>query len=188
MSHGQSSADVLSIIHTNSSESKVKYVDISKIVTGYSNDILKIPALGSCIGLVIYPRNIPRPDRVAVMGHIMLPESHKKTNTIAQKKKNLPGKFSDQAVPKIIAKLEKLGFSRRDLDAKMVGGAKMFSTSSDTLDIGKENTRVTTNLLHDFKIPLVKHFTGGDRGMKVRFNVKNYELLVTPTGKSPIIL
>ncbi|MHA1542489.1 MAG: hypothetical protein ACTSQH_05910, partial [Candidatus Hodarchaeales archaeon] len=113
MTYKQSFADVLS----NSSKSKVKYVDISKIVTGYSNDILKIPALGSCIGLVIYPRNMPRPDRVAVMGHIMLPESHKKTYAIAQKKKNLPGKFSDQAVPKIIAKLEKLGFSRRDLDA-----------------------------------------------------------------------
>ncbi len=184
MTHKQSFPDALS----NTSQFKVIYVDISKIVIGYSNDILKIPALGSCIGLVIYPRNKTNPDRVAIMGHIMLPESHRKLISNKQKKNYSLAKYSDQAVPRMIAKLEKLGFSRRDLDAKMVGGAKMFSISSDTLDIGKENTRVTTNLLREYKIPLVKHYTGGERGMNVRFKVKSYELVVTPTGGSPIIL
>ncbi|MHA1945295.1 MAG: chemotaxis protein CheD [Candidatus Hodarchaeales archaeon] len=184
MTHKQSFPDVL----TKSSQSKTMYVDISKIVVGYSNNILKIPALGSCLGLVIYPRKIVHPDRVAVMGHIMLPDSQKKRNFGAQKKKYPPAKYSDQAVPAMISELENLGFFRKDLDAKMVGGAKMFSSTSDVLDIGKENTRVTTKLLQKFKIPLVKQLTGGDRGMKVRFNVKNYELFVTPTGSSPIIL
>jgi len=168
------------------SQSRVFYVNISKIVIGYSSDILKIPALGSCVGLVIYPRNIT--NHVAVMGHIMLPGTLKRKNSTNQKKNQSPAKYSDQAVPKMIEKLEKLGFSIGDLDAKMVGGAKMFSSSSDTLHIGKENTRVITKLLKKYKIPLVKHYIGGDRGMKVRFNVKNYELLVSPTGRSPIIL
>ena len=175
-------------VPTKISQSKAKFVDISKIVVGYSSDILKIPALGSCVGLVIYPRKNAPSDRVAVMGHIMLPDSQKKRNFSANKNKFPPAKYSDQAVPAMVAKLEKLGYIKKDLDAKLVGGAKMFSTSIDVLDVGKKNIRVTKQLLQQLKIPIVKQLTGGDKGMKVRFNVRNYELLVTPTGSSPIIL
>ena len=184
MIHKQSIADVL----PNSFQFNVIYVNISKIVIGFSNEILKIPALGSCIGLVIYPRNITYPDRIAVMGHIMLPLSRKKMTTKTRTRNYPPAKYSDQAVPTMIAKLEKLGYSKGDLNAKMVGGAKMFTSSSDALDIGRENTRATINHLQEYKIPLVKHYTGGERGMKVNFIVKDYEMIVTPTGGSPIIL
>ncbi len=184
MINEQSIADVL----PNSYQFKVIYVNISKIVIGFSNEILRIPALGSCIGLVIYPRNVTYSDRIAVMGHIMLPESRKKITTKTRTKNYPPAKYSDQAVPTMIAKLEKLGYSKRNLIAKMVGGAKMFVNNSDVLDIGRENTRATIKHLQEYKIPLVKHYTGGDRGMKVIFKVKDYEMIVTPAGGSPIIL
>ncbi len=170
---------------------ETKYVDISQIVIGYAQDILKIPALGSCIGLTIFPRSNPIPERIAVMGHIMLPESHKKLQTQTKdfrKRGYSIGKYSDQAIPVMLSKLEKLGYSKNDLDAKMVGGAKMFSKSTSVLDIGKENIRVTKNLLQKHDIPIIKQYTGGDKGMNIKFIVSKYKLVVTPTGGSPIVL
>ncbi|MHA1993413.1 MAG: chemotaxis protein CheD [Candidatus Hodarchaeales archaeon] len=164
------------------------YVDISQIVIGHSTDQLKIPALGSCVGLVIYPKHQLSQNRCAVMGHIMLPESHDKKRTSNQSKKELPAKYSDKAIPRMIEKLQRLGFHSQALEAKLVGGAKMFGKSSDTLDIGKENIKATKNNLNLHNISLVKEFTGGDRGMNVKFIVKDYELIVTPTGSSSVTL
>ena len=70
----------------------------------------------------------------------------------------------------------------------MAGGAKMFGQISKTFDIGRENSRSVKSLLKSMNIPLVKHHTGGETGMKVIFDVRNYELSVTPTGGSSIIL
>ncbi|MHA2094483.1 MAG: chemotaxis protein CheD, partial [Candidatus Hodarchaeales archaeon] len=121
-------------------------------------------------------------------GHIMLSESHKRKITNVQKSRYSVGKYSDQAVPAMLEKLEKLGFSKASLEAKMVGGAKMFANSSNTMDIGKQNIRVTKNLLQKYKVPLIKHYTGGTKGMNVKFIVRAYKLVVTPTGESPVVI
>ena len=170
------------------SDLRTIYVDISQIVIGRSDDQLKIPALGSCVGLVIYPKNLQSPNRCAIMGHIMLPESHERKITKNQSKEELPAKYSDKAIPHMIEKLQQLGYPPKTFEAKLVGGAKMFGKSSDTLDIGKENIEASKNYLKLHKIPLAKQFTGGDRGMNVKFIVRDYKMVVTPTGGSSVIL
>jgi chemotaxis protein CheD len=172
------------------SDSKLNiiYVEISNIVVGHTNDILKISALGSCVGLVLYPRNNTRSERCAVMGHIMLPESHRRAGQKKYNKRKYPAKYSDQAVPVMVEKLKSLGHHPKNLGAKMAGGAKMFGNSSDTFDIGIENVRMTKNVLKEMDIPLVKHYTGGNKGMNIVFIVSNSKLIVTPTGVSPITL
>jgi chemotaxis protein CheD len=167
----------------------VIYVEISQMAIGYTNDLLKISALGSCVGLVIYPKKLKESDRCAIMGHVMLPESYERL----KKKKGLkarfaPAKYSNLAVSAMVAKLERLGHKSNSLEAKMAGGAKMFGNSSDTFDIGKENVRRTKIHLSRMNIPLKNHFTGGNKGMNLTFSVRNYKLIVTPTGESPIIL
>ena len=55
-----------------------RFVGIAEIAIGHSGDILKITALGSCIGLVIYPISVNDiSQRCAVFGHIMLSQSPK---------------------------------------------------------------------------------------------------------------
>lgn len=34
------------------------FIGIGEIVEGRENQILRIPALGSCVGLVVYPKDI----------------------------------------------------------------------------------------------------------------------------------
>lgn len=162
------------------------YVGIGEIKIGFAEDNLKISSLGSCIGLIIYPKD-KCPKKCAVMGHIMLPRSIKNERK-SSKGRWGPTRFADLAVPAMIEQLEKVvGKSRRkSFVAKMIGGAEMFGYTKLTMKIGEENARVTKALLKEEKIHVIKEFTGGDTGMSVDFCVDDYTLTVKPTGGKPI--
>lgn len=167
-------------------QGKEKYVGIGEVHLGFSNDHLKISSLGSCIGLIIYP-NDDNDNRCATMGHIMLPKApSNESNKVKRKSKWEATRFADVAVPVMIKNLNKaVGHrsGRREVFvAKMIGGAEMFGMTKLSYKIGKENTRMTKQLLKQNKIPLIKEFTGGDTGMSVDFKVSDYTLRIKPTG------
>jgi chemotaxis protein CheD len=181
------------------SSQKETYLDIGEIAIGHFGDLLKITSLGSCVALVIYPITITEPrKRFAVMSHIMLPyypsgdSTSKKLKEKNQKwhpeKRYGPAKYADKAVPLMISILEEHGYHRRYCEAKLVGGAKLFNKTAFTMEIGKENVFVTKNLLKNNEIPLSSYYTGGDIGMNVTFSVKDYKLIVKPTGGATVIL
>jgi chemotaxis protein CheD len=169
-------------------EQELLYVGIGEIKLGKSGDILRIASLGSCIGLCIYVKD--KKPNLAVMGHIMLPESPKhnnKTKKTKIKARFPPTRYADIAIPAMIEQLEKVAkFRRKSFVAKMIGGAEMFGYTKLTIRIGEENAKKTKELLEKEGIPLVKEFTGGDTGMAVSFSVKDYVLTVKPTGGKPI--
>ena len=167
-------------------DSKTHYVGIGEIKLGCSIDRLKITTLGSCIGLILYPKD-DNAEKCAVMGHIMLPKSQGRE---PKKYTFGPTRFADIAIPTMIKELEKaVGKHRRKfVVANMIGGAEMFGYTKITLKIGKENAQVTKTLLKEQNIPLIKEFTGGDTGMSVEFRVTDYSLIVRPTGGKPITI
>ncbi|MFX0051120.1 MAG: chemotaxis protein CheD [Candidatus Hermodarchaeota archaeon] len=180
------------------SSEKEKYLDIGEIAIGHFGDLLKITSLGSCIALVLYPLTITEPrKRFAVMSHIMLPyypsgdSTAKKLKEKSQKwhpeKRYGPAKYANKAVPLMINILEKHGYHRKYYEAKLVGGARMFNKTDLTMEIGKENVHVTKNLLESNEIPLSSYYTGGDIGMNITFSVKDYKLIVKPTGGAAVI-
>lgn len=164
-----------------------RFVGIAEIEIGHSDDILKITALGSCIGLVIYPHSINDINlRCAVLGHIML--SHTPKPPHKDKRDIGPAKYADKAIPTMISILEELGYHRKHLEAKMVGGARMFGSSVFSGNIGKSNAETTKEILKENNIPIAAYYTGGDTGMSVLFSVNEYMIIVKPTGGSQIIL
>jgi chemotaxis protein CheD len=168
-------------------EQELLYVGIGEVVLGKANNILKIASLGSCIGLCIYVED--KNPHLAVMGHIMLPESpkHDKTRKSKMKARFPMTRYANIAVPAMITQLEKLAkYRRKSFVAKMIGGAEMFGYTKLTMRIGEENAKKTKELLEEAGIPLVKEYTGGDTGMAVSFSVKDYILTVKPTGGKPI--
>lgn len=185
--------------HETNLISRIVDVGIGEIAIGYFGDILKIISLGSCIGLVIYPKHLHGSDRCAVLAHIMLAQSPL-DETISKRRKSLlangkkletmfgPAKYADRAVSVMISKIKKLGYLPKHLEAKMVGGAKLFGHSNDLLQVGKENALFTKHLLELSEIPLKDYHTGGDTGMSVVFDVSKYELIATPTGGFSIVL
>lgn len=167
--------------------SRITYVGIGEIALGYENDLLKISSLGSCIGLVLYPKNNNFCKKIAVMGHIMLAHSPKKGEKKIRNRWG-PAKYADEAVPVMIRELEKQGLHITNISAKIVGGANMFGHGSKSLQIGKNNEKMIKKLLSENKIPIDKSFTGGDVGMSVKYIVKENLLIIQPTGEQPISL
>ncbi len=164
------------------------YVGIGEVQLGFSVDRLRISSLGSCIGLVMYP-NDDNKKHCATMGHIMLPKSPSSSKELERSQRRSkwgPTRFADIAVPVMLKDLLKaIGYHsgrRKAIVAKMIGGAEMFGTTKLSYKIGKENTRVTKQLLKENNIKLIKEFTGGDTGMSVDFMVSDYTLRVKPTG------
>jgi chemotaxis protein CheD len=166
--------------------SNITYIDIGEIIMGYFGDLLKIIALGSCVGLVIYPVISNSLNRCAVMGHIMLPDS----TQIRKTKKDIlgPGKYADMAITNMIHLLNDAGYHKKTFEAKLVGGASMFGNTTITAQIGKRNVIVVEEHLKNEGIPLKKAYTGGDTGMSISFNISEYQLTVKPTGGYTIIV
>ncbi|NMM61257.1 chemotaxis protein CheD [Clostridium sp. P21] len=131
-------------------------VGIADLNTAFSPDRIITVGLGSCIGIAIYDAT----KSLGGLAHIMLPDSTQFNNVTN------PLKFADLAVPILIEKLEKLGASRRNLKAKIAGGASMFNFSDKSMimDIGNRNGIAVKNALKEYSIPLIGEDIGGNKG------------------------
>jgi len=117
--------------------------------------------LGSCIALIIHDEYL----KIGALAHIMLPESKGRDER--------PGKFADTAVPLLKTELMKRGSKPRSLQAKIIGGARMFQKFRGDLDIGTRNIEAVNRALHVHCIPVVTEDTGGTSGRSITYTPKN---------------
>lgn len=145
-------------------------VGISDLNVVQAPDVIRTSGLGSCVGIVIY--DLER--KVAGLSHFMLPDS-----SLSRQKEFNPYKYADTAIPILIKKLITMGANRKDLQAKMAGGAQMFPFfESDMMRIGDRNIEAAKSLLKDLIIPLVAEDVGGDRGRTIEFNPQTGQLMI----------
>ena len=158
-------------------------VGLGEIGIGESGLSLRVPALGSCIALVIYVRGQPREARIATMAHIVYPTSKHRVNP----DKNIIswGKYADIAFFKMIKILTRKGFSKEDLAAKMTGGLLFLNMDSKFQNI---NELAILKLLKQENIPLMSSYTGGTTPIEAVFKVNEYKMYATPKGAPTIIL
>lgn len=100
-------------------------------VTNDSGKILKIFALGSCVGVAMF---CP-PLNVIALAHIVLPSS----TTDPEKAKNIPGYFADTGIITMLEEMGKLGCDKKQIIAKIAGGAKTSVDVGDYFGIGQRN-------------------------------------------------
>jgi chemotaxis protein CheD len=137
--------------------------------------ILTTLGLGSCIGIALYDQQ----SKVAGLAHIMLPDSkaiHNNTNV---------AKFADTAIVKLVADMEKLGAKKRNMKAKIAGGAQMFAfnATNDNLRVGDRNTEATKKALMQCGIPLIASETGASFGRTVELYSEDGRFLVKAIGQ-----
>ncbi|MGN2369776.1 chemotaxis protein CheD [Clostridium cagae] len=134
-------------------EVKVGIADLNLVSS--PNKIMTI-GLGSCIGISLYDRRI----KLAGLSHIMLPDSAQFKNVTN------PMKFADLAIPLLIKKMEAKGCQKRNLIAKIAGGASMFSFSDKSMvgDIGKRNIQAVKKSLSEERIQVIAEDVGGNKG------------------------
>lgn len=125
--------------------------------------------LGSCVGVAMYDKTTC----IGGMVHIMLPSVEN-----ARSKDNL-AKFADTGIPYLLECMLKEGAARNAVKAKIAGGARMFSFSSNAqLNIGERNVSATKDTLKKLRIPLIAEDTGENYGRTIILDTENGELTV----------
>ncbi len=143
---------------------------------GSSPDKLVTIGLGSCLGITLFdPRK-----KLGGMVHIMLPEN----------KKNLkPAKYADTGLPLLVEELEKKSASRRRLEAKIAGGASMFSVSENSsLDVGRRNIKKVESVLDDLNIDILGKDVGENFGRTMEFYTSTGEVIITSHQRDELSL
>lgn len=131
--------------------------------------------LGSCVGILLYD-NICN---IAALVHIMLPDS------TAFKVITNPYKFADTAIPLIIKEMIQQGCSKRNIVAKIAGGAAMFKFSENTInsDIGNRNVIAVKEAIKQQGIKIVAEDVGGSKGRSMFANAENGMVTIRIVGQ-----
>lgn len=132
--------------------------------------------LGSCVAIMLYDKG----KKIGGMAHSVLPEAKNEKVTD-------PGKYVNTAIPALITKLAVNGARTNKLIAKLAGGANMFKTSKNSINVGEKNVETAKRLLKQYNIPLVGEDTGGNRSRIVRFYLKTGDVEVRKGGETIII-
>ncbi len=140
---------LLEVLKKANDHYNVIYVGIGKLKFGTRHDVLKITALGSCVGLAIYPERF-KGEPIGALAHIMLPSSRTRTteNNIGK------AKYADTAIEHILKKYYELGYKPNELQAKATGGGNMYPKRlpQRQLDIGNQNIQEIKRLLKQHQI------------------------------------
>lgn len=138
-------------------------------------DAITTLGLGSCVGVVLYDPT----KKICGMVHVMLPDSTKIKNN-----ENL-AKFADTGIEELLKQIIAKGANRKNVVAKIAGGAQMFAFKSDNdmLRVGDRNVEATKEKLKQLQIPLLAEDTGKNSGRTIEFYPETGELLVKSVGK-----
>jgi chemotaxis protein CheD len=149
-------------------------VGIADLNIGCSEEILITIGLGSCVGIAIYDSY----KKIGGLAHIMLPDStqfNKITNKV---------KYADLAIPILVEDMVKKGAVRRNLKAKIAGGASMFNFSDKSMimDIGSRNSKSVKKVLGELSIPIISEEIGGNKGRTMIFDTSNGAVSIKTVG------
>lgn len=131
-------------------------------------------ALGSCIGICLQDKIT----KLSAMIHIMLP-----INMEAGRKNTM--KYADTGIRETLKQMEARGTRRRNIVAKVAGGAKMFETSpgSSLGNIGKRNIDSVHMILKAEQIRLLAEDVGGTTARTISFDPASGMVTVRCYGK-----
>jgi chemotaxis protein CheD len=142
--------------------------------------VLVTLGLGSCVAILLHDREAG----VGGLAHVLLPEP-----ALARDRHNY-AKFASTAVPMLVRELAALGARDGRLEARLVGGASMFTSLMvpGSLNMGERNVRAAREALRQAAIPVLGEAVGGDFGRSVRFAVGEGRTVVSSVGRPDVVL
>jgi len=168
-------------------DSNVSITDMIKVGMG-DLKVAKAPnyiitlGLGSCVGITMYdPIN-----KIGAMLHAMLPDSTRILNNSNK------AKFVDTGIVLMLDELVKMGANKNNLEVKLFGGAKMFTSinasASSVLNIGENNVLEARTLLKKMGMTIKSQETGDNFGRTIVFELATGHVEVRAIGQKPRIL
>jgi len=144
-------------------------VKIGEIAVAKGTQTLTASGIGSCLVITVYDPGL----KIGAMAHVMLPSSGTGGSSAVARKGAGCGqrdiKYIDIGIEEMLKKMETQGAKREDMEAKIAGGANMFSAFKS--DIGKLNVLSAKEKLKEEGIRLVGECVGGSQGRSVEFSV-----------------
>jgi chemotaxis protein CheD len=131
--------------------------------------------LGSCVSACLYDPV----SRIIGMNHFLL--SHRRYAKEMPVCVSEAGRYGVHAMELLINGMLKLGANRRNLRAKVLGGATLFESpgaSGGFFCVGEVNSRFVLEFLERDAIPLVAADLGGECGRVIRFSSRDHSVLV----------
>jgi len=137
-------------------------VSMGEIAVTDGKDVLTALGVGSCLIIALYdPKK-----RIGGLAHTMLAKSNCHDGENGRNTK-----YADAAIDEMIKKMNRLGAQKTDIEAKLAGGANMFSDFES--NIGKEIILSAKEKLKREGIPLIGESVGGSMGRTVEFCVSS---------------
>ncbi len=155
--------------------SEIIKVGMADLKTCLPPNCITTLGLGSCVGVAIRDKN----NKVGGLAHVMLPDS-----TVIANQTNV-AKFADTGVVELVSQMEKFGANKRNLVAKIAGGATMFATTSGraSMNVGERNVEAVKKKLKELGIPILAEDTGANYGRTVIFYPETGEYVIKAVGK-----
>jgi chemotaxis protein CheD len=138
-------------------------VGVGRLATARYPSVLMTPALGSCVGVVLWDEQARR----GGMAHVMLP-----------RKSDTAERFASVAVEVLIQRLGREGSPPKTLVAKLAGGAAMFRADSMLASIGQRNTAEVRRQLDLAGVDIVAEDVGGSHARTIELHLDTGVLVV----------
>lgn len=152
-------------------------VGIGDLTVNRAPFVLETRGLGSCVGVTLYDEE----KKIGALAHIMLPS----VSSLAQENisENMKFRYAEYALPYMLNKMFFMGSERKDIVAKIIGGASMFKRKSSTLNIGEKNIEAVRTFLKNNFIKVQAEEVGGDMGRTIFFDLNNGVVIMKIYGK-----
>jgi chemotaxis protein CheD len=131
-----------------------KFIHVGEIFVGIKPTEI-VTVLGSCVGVCLYDKV----ELIGGMNHYLLPLWN--GNGLESPK------YGNVAIPKLIENMENIGCLRRNMEAKIFGGANIHRANSEGQLIGQKNVLIAKEILRQWNIPIRAEDTGGNNGRRI---------------------
>lgn len=122
--------------------------------------------LGSCVSVCL----LDPVTRSGGANHFLLPHLTRGDGSSCR--------FGRTAMEMLVTRMLSLGCDKRNLTARVFGGASQFEGTRERISIGQQNVQVATRFLEDEGIPILAQEVGGARGRKLVFHTETGAVFV----------
>jgi len=122
--------------------------------------------LGSCVSVCLWDSVL----KVGGINHYLLPLWNGEGLSTP--------KYGNVAIEKLIAGMLNLGCNKKNVIAKVFGGAALWKNQPGLLRVGERNAELAESLLRENNIPIVGSDLLGEQGRKLIFNTETGAVLM----------
>ena len=121
--------------------------------------------LGSCVALTIFNQRL----LVGAICHALLPTNPNGDDEF---------RYVDSAITYMVRKLGIMGIAKREMEAKLLGGADVLEQSDGRRSVGQQNIEAALKIIKQENLTLAVEDTGGPMGRKIQFYTNSGKVLL----------